>query len=293
LHRVLKSSHDIGMVRQLPGRELGVGALIVLALVTADSRCDVAYAQAPRRSQDPVPKDVSAPPADAVKTASGLYSRVLSPGSGTVHPAPADTVTVWYTGWTTAGKLVDSTATRGRPATFRLNRVMDGWKEGVQLMVAGERRRFWIPEPLAYKGRSDRPRGMIVFDIELISLDQAPAVPEDVAAVPADAEVSQSGLAWKILQPGTGTRHPARTSTVSVHYTGWTTDGNMFETTRSRGQPATFSLNEVIEGWTTGLQLMVEGERRRFWIPEELAYKGSPGSPQGMLVFDIELIEIR
>jgi peptidylprolyl isomerase len=275
------------------GRWRRGGALSLIALVAAASWSDLHAQALPRRSQDPVPKDVSGPPADADKTASGLYSRVLTPGTGSVHPAPADTVTVWYTGWTTNGKVVDSTAARGRPATFRLNRAMDGWREGVQLMVAGERRRFWIPESLAYKGRSDRPRGMIVFDIELISLSQAPAVPDDVGAVPADAEVSQSGLAWKVLQPGTGTRHPSRTSSVTVHYTGWTTDGNMFESTRTRGQPATFSLDEVIEGWTTGLQLMVEGERRRFWIPEALAYKGEPGSPPGMLVFDIELIQIR
>ena len=76
----------------------------------------------------------------------GLYSKVLAPGTGTVHPVAADTVTVWYTGWTTNGKMIDSTSTRGKPATFRLNRVMQGWQEGVQAMVVGERRRLWIPE---------------------------------------------------------------------------------------------------------------------------------------------------
>jgi peptidylprolyl isomerase len=268
--------------------------LVAVTLAGVLSWSDASRGQAPsRRSQDPVPPDVGAPPPDATKTASGLYSKLLAPGTGALHPVPADTVTVWYTGWTTAGKLVDSTATRNRPATFRLNRVMDGWKEGVQLMVVGERRRFWIPEALAYKGRSDRPRGMVVFDIELLSLNQAPPAPPDVAVVPADAEVAQSGLAWKILQAGIGTRHPNRTSTVVVHYSGWTTDGNMFDSSVTRGQPTTFGLDEVIQGWTIGVQMMVEGERRRFWIPQDLAYKGEPGSPQGMLVFDIELIEIR
>jgi peptidylprolyl isomerase len=64
----------------------------------------------------------------------------------------------------------------------------------------------------------------------------------------------------------------------------------MFDSSVSRGQPATFPLNRVIPGWTEGVQLMVVGEQRRLWIPEELAYKGAPGAPQGMLVFDIELI---
>jgi peptidylprolyl isomerase len=77
-----------------------------------------------------------------------------------------------------------------------------------------------------------------------------------------------------------------------VHYTGWTTDGKMFDSSVTRGQPATFPLDSVIPGWTDGLQVMTVGERTRFWIPDELAYKGKPGRPQGMLVFDVELLEI-
>ncbi len=100
------------------------------------------------------------------------------------------------------------------------------------------------------------------------------------------------GLASKVLQPGTGTDHPAATSRVTVHYTGWTTDGKMFDSSVTRGQPATFALNQVIPGWTEGVQLMVVGEKRRFWIPGGLAYEGQQGAPQGMLVFDVELMEI-
>jgi peptidylprolyl isomerase len=79
---------------------------------------------------------------------------------------------------------------------------------------------------------------------------------------------------------------------VLVHYTGWTTDGKMFDSSVARGQPAPLGLDQVIAGWTEGVQMMVEGEKRRFWIPERLAYAGAPGSPAGMLVFDIELIRI-
>ena len=140
---------------------------------------------------------------------------------------------------------------------------------------------------------------MLVFDVELISIHEtpkpppAPPAPADVAAPPADAEVTKSGLASKVLQPGTGTRKPSRFSTVTVHYTGWTTDGEMFDSSVVRGQPATFPLTQVIRGWTEGLQFMVEGEKRRFWIPEKLAYGGRSGAPQGMLVFDVELISFR
>ena len=79
---------------------------------------------------------------------------------------------------------------------------------------------------------------------------------------------------------------------VTVHYTGWTTDGKMFDSSIARGMPVTLGLSDVIRGWTEGIQLMVEGERTRFWIPQDLAYKGEPGSPRGMLVFDIDLIKI-
>jgi FKBP-type peptidyl-prolyl cis-trans isomerase len=124
----------------------------------------------------------------------------------------------------------------------------------------------------------------------------APAVqippPADVAAAPPDASVTATGLASKVLTPGHGTRHPRPNSQVTVHYTGWTTDGKMFDSSVARNEPSTFGLDAVIPGWTQGVQMMVEGEKRRFWIPAGLAYAGEPDKPQGTLVFDIELIKI-
>lgn len=118
--------------------------------------------------------------------------------------------------------------------------------------------------------------------------------PEDVAKPPADAQKTSSGLASKVLTPGKGKRRPGATSEVLVHYTGWTTDGKMFDSSVSAGKPIPLPLDGVIKGWTEGLQLMVEGEKRRFWIPGNLAYDNSSrrDAPRGMLVFDIELIEI-
>jgi FKBP-type peptidyl-prolyl cis-trans isomerase len=117
--------------------------------------------------------------------------------------------------------------------------------------------------------------------------------PADVSAPPADALRTATGLASKVLRPGSGTRHPRPNSQVTVHYTGWTRDGRMFDSSVVRNDPATFGLDEVIKGWTEGVQMMVEGEKRRFWIPDSLAYAGVPDKPQGMLVFDIELIKIQ
>jgi FKBP-type peptidyl-prolyl cis-trans isomerase len=116
--------------------------------------------------------------------------------------------------------------------------------------------------------------------------------PADVASPPADASTTSSGLASKVIKPGTGTAHPTARSKVRVHYTGWTTDGKMFDSSVARNETISFGLNQVIAGWTEGVQLMVEGETRRLWIPESLAYRGAPGAPKGMLVFDVELIKI-
>jgi FKBP-type peptidyl-prolyl cis-trans isomerase len=348
---------------------------------------------------------------------------VLTKGTGTDHPAAADTVTVHYSGWTTDGKMFDSSVKRGEPTSFPLNGVIKGWTEGVQLMVEGEKRRFWIPADLAYGENpgGGRPGGLLVFDIELLSIKKAPKAPElkapadaektasgaslktvtkgtgtaspkgedtvkvnlslwspdgellqstaqqggpadipldklsigglpdaiktmvsgekkvvwipanvafgknpppgapseglvvevelvsfkegvppppvpaDVAAVPADAEKTASGLASKILTKGSGDAHPKATDSVTVHYSGWTTDGKLFDSSVTRGEPSSFGLNQVIKGWTEGVQLMVKGEKRRFWIPAGLAYGENPGGgrPGGMLVFDIELLEVQ
>lgn len=365
----------------------------------------------PAKTMPETPPDVAAAPADALKTESGLQHKLLTEGTGKTKPTATDTVTVHYSGWTTDGKLFDSSVERGEPASFPLNGVIAGWTEGLQLMVEGEKRRFWIPADLAYgeDPAGGRPGGLLVFDVELISIKQAPkpaelpkdleksklgvaykitkkgegtdkpglddvvtfhmtaksmegqplqdtrsgptppsvplsgpglppelaealgdmvvgeqrtcwlpearipggfvvadlelisfkkappapAVPEDVGAVPADAVKTESGLASKIIKAAEGEK-PKATDTVSVHYTGWTLDGKMFDSSVTRGEPTQFPLNQVIKGWTEGVQLMNVGEKRRFWIPADLAYGENPqgGAPGGMLVFDIELLEI-
>ena len=254
----------------------------------------------PNPDDIPAPPDVKAPPADAEKTPSGLASKVLKPGTGKDKPGAADNVEVHYTGWTTDGRMFDSSVKRGAPARFPLGNVIKGWTEGLQLMTVGEKRRFWIPGPLAYGdvAMGGRPSGMLVFDVELLGFTPAPKppeVPSDVAAAPKSAKKTKSGIAYKVLKKGTGKEHPKAESNVEVHYSGWTTDGKMFDSSVMRGQPATFPLNGVIPGWTEGVQLMVVGEKTRFWIPGNLAYDNSPrpGAPKGTLVFDIELLSIK
>jgi len=264
---------------------------------TSTDNVDEAEATAAAESADPLaaPADVAEPPKDAEFTASGLASKVLKAGTGKEKPGAEDKVKVHYTGWTTDGERFDSSVERGEPAEFPLNRVISGWTEGLQLMVVGEKRRFWIPQDLAYKGRPGPPAGMLVFDVELLEIESAPeppSAPEHLTEADPEATTTATGLASVVLAKGNGDTHPTAEDMVQVHYTGWTTDGKMFDSSVTRGAPATFPLSGVIAGWTEGVQLMVAGEKRVFWIPEELAYDGKPGRPQGMLIFEVELLKI-
>jgi peptidylprolyl isomerase len=277
-------------LRRLATCALAVAAVVTLTIVLGAQQPPQPAAKAPI----PPPPDVAAAPADAEKTPSGLAFKVLQKGTGSARPGTQDMVTVHYSGWTTDGKMFDSSHTRGKPSSFAVGGVIKGFGEGLQLMTVGEKRRLWIPEDLAYRGQPGRPAGMLVFEIELLEISANPTLaPPDVAAPPADAKKTSSGIAYKVLRAGKGTTHPERRSRVTVHYTGWTTDGKMFDSSVQRGAPATFGLDEVIAGWTEGVQLMVEGEKTRFWIPQRLAYEGKPGAPRGMLVFDIELLSFK
>ncbi|MCB9359830.1 MAG: FKBP-type peptidyl-prolyl cis-trans isomerase [Flavobacteriales bacterium] len=110
--------------------------------------------------------------------------------------------------------------------------------------------------------------------------------------------VTESGLQYIVLTEGTG-KQPTATSSVTVHYHGTTPDGEVFDSSVNRGRPATFGLNQVIKGWTEGLQLMKEGAKYRFFIPQDLAYgKNAPQNGEGPikpympLVFEVELIKV-
>ena len=107
---------------------------------------------------------------------------------------------------------------------------------------------------------------------------------------------TESGLQYKVLQQGTGDVHPKLDSKVTVHYHGTLIGGRVFDSSVERGKPATFGLNQVISGWTEGLQHMVVGEKTRFYIPANLAYgKRSTGiiEPGATLIFDVELLDIK
>jgi FKBP-type peptidyl-prolyl cis-trans isomerase len=105
-----------------------------------------------------------------------------------------------------------------------------------------------------------------------------------------------SGLQFEVVEEGNGQK-PAATNTVKVHYHGTLIDGTVFDSSISRGEPATFGVHQVIPGWTEALQLMSVGSKYRLYIPQELAYGAHPHpggaiKPFMALIFDVELLDI-
>ena len=135
-------------------------------------------------------------------------------------------------------------------------------------------------------------------EIEKKNAEKARIAAEEMKKLTKGATVTKSGLAYKIINKGSGKVHPNASSTVTVHYTGKLVDGTIFDSSVQRGEPISFPLNRVIPGWTEGVQLMVVGDKWTFIIPGNLAYgeRGVPQAgigPNATLIFEVELLEIK
>jgi peptidylprolyl isomerase len=107
---------------------------------------------------------------------------------------------------------------------------------------------------------------------------------------------TESGLQYQILERGKGTEHPSASSEVTVHYHGTLIDGTVFDSSVQRNKPISFGLNQVISGWTEGVQLMVVGDKFKFFIPPELGYGDKTAgkiTPNSVLMFEVTLLEIK
>ena len=246
--------------------------------------------------QIPPPADLAQPPADAVKTPGKrdpsrvLVSKTFAPGSGDSRPGPTNIVTVHYTAWETDGTTIDDSRSRGTPATWMPNQLMEGLSAGIQLMVVGEKRRLWIPTNMCHEWAT----GTLVYDLELLSIAPPPPwpAPGEVGRPPADATRTASGLAFKVLRPGTGADRPKPAGTVTIHYIEWTTSGTtIYDDSVARDAPLTVAVDLVMPGLSEALQRMVVGEKTRFWLPAELTY--APPIPRAALLFDVELLAIQ
>jgi FKBP-type peptidyl-prolyl cis-trans isomerase len=253
------------------------------------------------------PTDVADPPADSLKTRSGVAMKVLMAGTGTAHPAGDDCVILTFTAWKRDGSLFSTSGVHGESTVQCLTSAIPGVSAALKEMVAGEERRIWVPAELAFAAhmahhqakvlpQDSTPKLDLTIDVDLIRILKAPLPPPDLGTPPRGSFRTPSGVVIQVLKQGTGARHPTMNSLVILNYSGWTADGNLFESTMMSGHPAEFLVGTVIPGWRETLPRMVTGDTIRVWIPARLAYgeraMGTMG-PAGNLVYDIELLEIR
>jgi FKBP-type peptidyl-prolyl cis-trans isomerase len=249
------------------------------------------------QSAPPVPPDLAGPIGPSTKLKNGVLSAIVKPGTGKEKPKPWDTVQFNYSAWDQDGRMFDSTEMRKRPATVPVYRQSPAMESMLTSMLPGSRVRFWVPSELMQSGKPipGMPEGLLVYELELLTIakgKQPPPTPPDVAGPPANAQKTEKGVSYRFLSKGRGGAKPTAKDTVKVNYSGWTTDGRLIDSSLIKGEPAKFSLQGVMTGWADGIPVMSVGDKVRFWIPEQLAYASSPGKPQGMLVFDVELLDI-
>lgn len=233
------------------------------------------------------------------KTESGLKYEILGEGEGDA-PKTGEMLELEYAFWTTDGKMLDwsgyqQQATKTRIEDLRLAFL----KEALPMMKPGARWRCEVPPELSF-GKEARgplpPNSVTIWEVKLVRVIRPLAVPKFQASARESLKSTQSGLQYEVLQEGKG-RTPSMGEEVTVHYAGWLTDGTLFDASYERGEPTSFRLGQVIQGWNEGLQLMKEGAIYQFTIPAALAYgkSGSPPKigPDATLVFRVELISVK
>jgi peptidylprolyl isomerase len=222
---------------------------------------------------------------------------VLKPGEGAERPGLNDCVKVRYIAWNRDGSFLAGVQPHAEPKSQCLRTMIAGVADGLQTMVAGEKRRLWIPAALTYKPDDDDdapPPADVTFDIELVEIQKAPPAPQAMTAPPS-AQKTPTGLAIEVLREGRGEERPGPGRSVTLHFSGWTAGGRLIESSVMGGQPATFEFESVMPGWREALLTMAVGEQVRLWIPAALAFGEKPrrGQPRGDLVYELELLALQ
>lgn len=243
-----------------------------------------------------------------ITTQSGLQYRVITAGTGAT-PTMEDVVSAHYAGRLIDGTEFDSSYKRDEPIEFPVGRVIPGWVEALQLMKVGDKWELTIPAELGYGDQGageDIPGGAtLIFEMELLKVTSyedllAAHIKRQTDFLDENAKkdgvkITESGLQYKVINAGEG-KSPEPESMVTVHYAGRLISGEEFDSSYSRGAPASFPANRLIQGWIEALQMMVEGDKWELTIPAAIAYgeAGSPPKipPHATLVFDIELISV-
>lgn len=267
--------------------------VLVLAAAVFFSTAAIAGDAKPKYKSKPVknPKEV--------KTADGLIYTITAQGDGPM-PKAGDKVTAHYTGTLEDGTKFDSSVDRGLPFSFKLGagQVIKGWDEAFALMHAGDKAKLRIPAELGYGANANGKipaNATLLFDVELLDIAAAPT--PWVVKKGMDTITTASGLKY-ILFHTTKDSMASKGDEVKMHYSGFLTDGKLFDSSVERGDPLPFTvgMHQVIPGWDEAALLLHKGDKAKLIIPGNLAYgdRGYPGviPPNATLVFDVELMEI-
>jgi peptidylprolyl isomerase len=233
-------------------------------------------------------------------TPSGLQYMITKHGEG-LKAATGSLVTVHYTGKFLNDSVFDSSVEKNRPITITLGKgqVIKGWDEGLTYLKEGDEATFIIPADLAYGNRQVGPipaNSTLKFEVKLISVQEIKEpVPFNCAGL--DTLKLESGLQIIMVSEGKGPK-PVKNNKVDVHYTGYFTDGKIFDSSVSRGTPLSFEVGvgRVIKGWDEGLLQLNKGSKARLIIPSHLAYGDRQTGPipaGSTLIFDVELIDFK
>lgn len=234
-------------------------------------------------------------------TSSGLRYIVTEKGSGEKAKV-GDKVVVHYNGRFFNDSVFDSSMKRGRPFSFILGQgqVIKGWDEAFQILGKGDKAIIVLPPDIAYgsQARSGIPaNSTLIFDVEFVDIEPQIQI-EPFKAEGKDTLTTKSGLKYIIVEKGDGKKVKVGKDNAQVHYTGYLTNGQMFDSSVKRKQPFKFEVGagQVIKGWDEGVALMQVGDKFRFIIPYDLAY-GEAGRPPHIpeksdLIFDVELLDV-
>jgi peptidylprolyl isomerase len=237
---------------------------------------------------------------DVVLT-SGLKIKLIQEGKG-VKAKKGDKVKVHYTGTLVDGLKFDSSIDRNQPFEFILGmrQVIAGWDEGFSHLRQGDKAKLTIPPALGYGDQRNGaipPGAVLVFDVELIEIIKD-VLPKPFPIKEKAILATPSGLKYGLLNKGAGAR-AEKGKNVTVHYTGFLENGDVFDSSVLRNQPIEFKLGvgQVIPGWDEGIALLKEGDKAKFIIPYQLAY-GEEGRPpmipaKSVLIFNVELISVK
>ncbi|MFB9053634.1 FKBP-type peptidyl-prolyl cis-trans isomerase [Formosa undariae] len=268
-------------------------ALFIVLFVSCSSDDENSNKDYTLENQEEILSYIATNGIDAIGTDSGLYYVIDKMGEGNAITADSD-VSVKYKGYFTDGSVFDENTESG--VTFNLQGVIEGWQEGIPLFNEGGSGLLIIPAHLAYGSNSFNgiPGGsVLIFEIEILDYNalNKQEIEDYIAENELNAMSTASGLYYVIEEQGEGEK-PTSTSSVTVNYEGYFTDGEIFA---ERSSNLNLEIEDILEGWQEGLQLLNEGGTMKLLIPSELGYglydySVIPGG--SVTIFDIELVDV-